>query len=348
MATELPTLPRSAGTNPRRRVRQSWPSGKDFRILSLDGGGIRGIFTAGVLASLEDTETDGQPIGDFFDLIVGTSTGGIIAMGLGAGKRASEIRDLYLHRGQRIFPQYGETWFGKLRTIWRDNVVSAFTHRHDPERLRLVLHELLGTRLFGESRYRHVIPSFDGKFSEVALLKTRHHPDYLKDWQMRMVDVCMATAAAPAIFRAFEHDGFRMVDGGIWANNPAMLGVVEAMTTHEVLPEQIRVLSIGTGDEPYVVSPAMMKGGYLHWRKAIFAAMRLQSLAATNQASLLVGPANVVRIDPTHGGGPIALDDYRRAVRELLPVVAPAIASHRSRIASLFLHEPASKFSPVP
>ncbi len=328
MAIELPTLPRSAGTNPRRRARQSWPSGKDFRILSLDGGGIRGVFTAGLLAALEEREANGRPIGDFFDMIVGTSTGGIIAVGLGAGKRASEIRDLYLHRGQSIFPQYGETWLGKLRTVWRDNIVNAFTHRHDPEQLQLVLHELLGTKLFGESRYRHVVASFDGKFSEVALLKTRHHPDYQRDWQMRMVDVCMATSAAPTIFRAFQHDGYRMVDGGVWANNPAMLGLVEALTTYDVSPERIRILSIGTGDEPYVVTRSMMKGGFLHWRKAIFAAMRLQSLAATNQASLMIGPENLIRIDPAHGGTPIALDDYRRAVQELLPAVAPAVAAH--------------------
>ena len=81
------------------------------------------------------------------------------------------------------------------------------------------------------------------------------------------------------------------MDGGVWANNPIMLAVIEAMTCYDVTRDQIHVLSIGCGDNRYAVSrPEIDNGGIWHWRRVMLAAMRLQSLAATNQARLLLGP----------------------------------------------------------
>jgi patatin-like phospholipase/acyl hydrolase len=71
------------------------------RILTIDGGGIKGVFPAAFLATLENEL--GAPIGDYFDLIAGTSTGGIIAMGLGLGLTARELHGLYRDAGRRIF-----------------------------------------------------------------------------------------------------------------------------------------------------------------------------------------------------------------------------------------------------
>ena len=109
MSYHQPVLPRSAGSIPVRRIPQSWPPDRDFRILSIDGGGIRGIFPAAVLADLEAALGTGNSIVGHFDLVAGTSTGGILALGLGAGKSAREIRDLYMHRGPEIFPPCGTT-----------------------------------------------------------------------------------------------------------------------------------------------------------------------------------------------------------------------------------------------
>ena len=81
-----------------------WENDLPFRILSMDGGGIRGIFPAAVLAYLEQEHLQGKSIGDYFDLIAGTSTGGILALGLGAGLTASEILQMYLEEGHRVFP----------------------------------------------------------------------------------------------------------------------------------------------------------------------------------------------------------------------------------------------------
>jgi patatin-like phospholipase/acyl hydrolase len=348
MSYHPPDLPRSAGSIPARRVPQSWPPDRDFRILSIDGGGIRGIFPAAVLADLEACLGTGNSIVGHFDLVAGTSTGGILALGLGAGKSAREICDLYMHRGPEIFPPVWDNIIGRTWKAFRNNVLNAAFPRYSRQALERVLQEFLGDRIFGESSVRLVVPAFDGRFSEVFLFKTRHHCDYEQDWRRPMVDIALATSAAPTIYRPLDSGGYRLIDGGVWANNPTMLAVVEAMIAYDVSRERIKVLSIGCGDEPYHVTSRMTWGGLWHWRKIIGAAMRAQSLAATSQARLLLGPSNVVRVEPTLAGPPIELDDYRRAIDELLPAVSASVAAHRERVKEIFLKTKAECFVPVP
>jgi hypothetical protein len=180
------------------------------------------------------------------------------------------------------------------------------------------------------------------------VFKTRHHPDYAQDWRKPMVDIALATSAAPTIYRPLDNGGYRLIDGGVWANNPTMLAVVEAMTAYDVSRERIKVLSIGCGDEPYIVTRRMTWGGFWQWRKIMGAAMRAQSLAATNQARLLPGPANVLRIEPTSVGAPIELDDYTRAMNELLPASSASVAAHRTQVQEMFLRDVTKQFTPVP
>ena len=106
------------------------------------------------------------------------------------------------------------------------------------------------------------------------MYKTPHHPDYQMDGARRMVDVALATSAAPTYFRPTEDGGFRLLDGGLWANNPIMVGVVEAITALGASRERIRVLSLGCGSEPYRVGRWKMSvGGLLGWHSVIFGAM---------------------------------------------------------------------------
>ena len=197
MSHELPVLPRSVGSISGRRVPQDWPRDRDFRILSIDGGGIRGIFPAAVLADFEAALGPGASIADHFDLAAGTSTGGIIALGLGAGKTAAEIRDLYLHRGPHIFPPVWDNAFGRAWKLLRNNVLSIGFNRYDRFALERELRDFLGEKLFGESKLRHVIPAIYGRFSKVFLLKTRHHDDYKHDWRMKMTEVAMGRQRRP-------------------------------------------------------------------------------------------------------------------------------------------------------
>ena len=115
---------------------------------------------------------------------------------------------------------------------------------------------------------------------------------------------------------------------------------------YDVPRERIKVLSVGCGDDPYYVTRRTVGGGLWQWRKVIGGAMRAQSLAATNQARLLLGPSNVVRIEPSLTGGPIELDDYRRTVNELLPAVGNAVSAHRDRVRAMFLAIPLRRLSP--
>jgi patatin-like phospholipase/acyl hydrolase len=124
-----------------------------FRILSLDGGGIKGAFSASVLAQLE--QDTGHRVAKHFDLITGTSTGGIIAIGLGLGISAREIRDFYAERGPTIFP--GTSLVQRARAILR--WLRAPKHSHTV--LRAALEEVFGSRRFGESKCRLVIPTYD-------------------------------------------------------------------------------------------------------------------------------------------------------------------------------------------
>jgi patatin-like phospholipase/acyl hydrolase len=334
-----PGEPRSAGAILQRRVPQAWPKDRRFRILSIDGGGIRGVFPAAVLAGLERCYAGGSSIASYFDLAAGTSTGGIVALGLGAGYSAWDLFELYTLRGGEIFPPHGRvgTWLRDKRQYAR--------YAYDRHALQRLLTEKMGNRLFGESLLRLCIPAFEGRHSEVFVFKTPHHPDYRTDRFERMVTVGLATSAAPTYFRPLEHRGYTLVDGGVWANNPVMLAVIEALTCFDIGRDQIDVLSIGCGNDRYVVSEAeITKGGLWHWRTILGAAMRLQSLAAVNQARLLLGPQQVVRIEPPIFRPSIRMDDWPRSVEELVPAADQALLGIGDGVASMFLRNEATPF----
>jgi uncharacterized protein len=178
------------------------------------------------------------------------------------------------------------------------------------------------------------------------MFKTPHHENYKTDRFEEMATVALATAAAPTFFKPLEHGGYVLVDGGVWANNPIMLGLVEALSAFDVSTDQIEILSIGCGDEPYVIfGDQINQGGQWHWRTIMFAAMRLQSLAATNQARLLLGPPKVVRINPPPFEPPIELDDWERASR-LLPPAADAVIDQTGDRLTKFFSERAAKYIP--
>ena len=336
--SEITPEPRSAGALTQRRVQQPWPAEKEFRILSIDGGGIKGIFPAALLAELEERYLDGGSVAEHFDLITGTSTGGIIALALSIGIPAREIANLYVERGNEIFPPNVDTWRGRLARRW--NSVRKFAyHRYDRKALGALLDDTFGERLLGEAKARLCIPSIDGRFGDVYIFKTPHHPDYRKDQHEKMIMVACATAAAPTFFPPLDSGGFRFVDGGLWANNPVMVGLVDALACFDVERHRVRILSLGCGDESYTVSDQMVeRGGLLSWNNVIDGALAFQSQNALGQAKLLIGAERVLRVVPNQVAPPISLDDWKRA-QELLPGEA-VIAVERigGMVADTFLH----------
>jgi hypothetical protein len=343
--TELPA-PRSAGTRRSRRPRLPWLADREFRILSIDGGGIRGIFPAAVLAGLEERFLGGTSVAGCFDLIAGTSTGGILALGLGAGRSAAELRDLYVKRGCEIFPPLGPGIVGRLRRHLRAKR-RYVRYIYEQDALAGALREVLGERLFGSSARRPCVPSFEGTHGEVYIFKTPHHPDFQKDWREPMLKVALATSAAPSYYRPMRADGYTFVDGGVWANNPVMIALVEALASFNVTREQIRILSLGCGEGLYSVGGTKVTwGGMFQWRDIISAAMRLQSQNALGQAGLLIGPENLLRVDLPSDFPEIELDDCKAAIDVLPEAVARAVDADGVRIASTVLHSPAEPYLP--
>lgn len=283
-----------------------------FRILSLDGGGIRGAFSAAVLARLE--EQTGRSVVDHFDLITGTSTGGIIALGLALGLPAAQIREFYRTHGADIFPNTGfvQRWSALLRQL--------FAPKRSRARLEAALRAVFGNRKVSEARCRLVLPTYDAVAGRIYLLKTAHLMPPPPEQEAEAVHWALATSAAPTYFPASSfplHPGVSYVDGGVWANNPVMVGLVEAVHFLGQRPEQLDILSIGTVSEPFSISQGRRQGGILSWNAALINLfMRGQAEAALVQAQLLTGK-RVHRIDVQVSPGRFSLDDSR-AVEDLV------------------------------
>lgn len=189
-----------------------------FQILSLDGGGIQGIFSAAVLAAIE--EDLNVRVIDHFDLIAGTSTGGIIAIGLGLGLSPRQIVDFYLKEGASIF----------ANPFGRASVRRFFRSKFDNGPLIEALQRHFGDKRFGQSTKRLVIPSYNLGEDDVYIFRTAHHPRLRRDFKVPAWKVAQATSAAPTFFPIAQNvDELRLIDGGVWANNPTMVAYIEAV-----------------------------------------------------------------------------------------------------------------------
>jgi hypothetical protein len=261
------------------------------RILSIDGGGIRGVFPASFLKTVEDSI--GSRIAQYFDLIVGTSTGGIIALGLGLGLSAAEILRFYEEHGPRIFA--GNRFLASLRHVGLAKYSAA--------PLEGALRQVFGDRRLGESRNRLVIPSCNLVTGEVHVWKTAHHPRLEHDYRRPVVEVALSTAAAPTYFPSYRSAaGLPLIDGGVWANNPTGVAVVEAIGILRWAPDSLRVLSLGCTASPLDMRRGMKHGlGFAYWGPKIAEVFMIaQSSAAMGTAAHLVSDRqNIVRISPS-------------------------------------------------
>jgi patatin-like phospholipase/acyl hydrolase len=283
-----------------------------FQVLSLDGGGVLGIFTAAFLAQLE--QDLGRPVVDSFDLIVGTSTGGIIAAGLGAGLSAAEILAAYVEGAATVFP--GPRVVRQL--------IHPVRHKYSDAGREALLRQLLGDRTLGESLKPLVLPSFNLGSHNVYLFKTPHHERLRRDWRIPLWQAAMATSAAPTYFPAYDlpTDHSRLIDGGVWANNPCMVGVAEATSLFAMPLSAVRLLSIGTTSPHQRRRRNLDKGGLLQWVRSpniLETLMAGQSAGAFTQAIHLLGAERAHRVDVPTPAGKFRLD---RATPESLIAAA--------------------------
>jgi len=299
------------------------------RILSIDGGGIKGVFPGSFLATLE--QSLGQPIATYFDLIVGTSTGGIIALGLGLGLSARDVLSFYEEHGPSIFR--GSRAARALRQIG--------ISKYNSNPLREALGTVFGDRKLGESTRRLVVPSCNLDTGEVHIWKTSHHPRLERDYTASVVEVALSTAAAPTYFPTHRSSaGIPLVDGGMWANNPVGIALVEATGILEWPRDSLRVLSLGCTTTP--LSTGVLRNralGWLFWRmKVTEVLMAAQSSGALGMATHLIGDRNnLVRISPTVSET-FTLDNVREIrslkglgdseARKALPFLRPMFFAH--------------------
>jgi len=237
---------------------------KVFKILSIDGGGIRGLIPAKVLEDVERelqrTEPD-KKLYEHFDLICGTSTGAILALAIALGIPAGELVTFYKENAQMIFPK----WYLKiLPQKSRAFVTSIYSNKKLRKKLEEVYSKANGGKppLMDDLKTKVCVPAFNGNTGEINVLKTRHHKDYHRDYKLPAHEVALSSSSAPVYFPPHtfsfsnEHGSgtnVNMIDGGIFANNPSMIGILEAVDKLGCDFSDVRLLSIGTGKGKHII-----------------------------------------------------------------------------------------------
>jgi uncharacterized protein len=235
------------------------------KILSIDGGGIRGIVPAMILSALQ--QRIGKDLAQVFDLIAGTSTGGIIALGIGTaannGKPYSpdELLNMYVENGPAIFKK-------NLLTPAHEVLLPKYS----PDALQTTLVEFFEKTLFSTALTPLLISSYDLQGEQPFFFKSHFiaaWPNY--DWEI--VSIARSTSAAPTYFPPYHltkgKEDYALVDGGVFVNNPAMAAYAEARNLY---PDATKftVLSVGTGDRQDAISYAAAKEwGLVGWAKQI-------------------------------------------------------------------------------
>ena len=246
----------------------------NFRILSFDGGGIRGVLTAVLLNRLlGEYPTLLQDRPDTITMFAGTSTGGILALGIAAGLTPAQIRDLYVTNGKLIFD-----------SSWTRDVVEIgglSGAKYDNVNLKQILQETFGALKLKDLKPRVLIASFSLDNQAPDPSSRTWNPKFFhnfsgadSDGESLLVDVAMSTSAAPTYFPSYGV----YVDGGVIANNPSMAAVVQALDGRNQAGERatldgIKLLSVGTGASLQYIDGQDHDWGDAQWIKPILNVM---------------------------------------------------------------------------
>lgn len=249
---------------------------KRFRILSIDGGGIRGIIPAKVLMELERNLQETDPykkLYEHFDLICGTSTGAILAIAIALGIPARDLVGFYKNHAKAIFPR----WY--LKVIPR-KARALIKPIYKNKILRILLKETYAKAnngkppLLDDLKTKVCIPAFNGITGEINVLKTRHHKDYVRDYKLPAHEVALSSSSAPVYFppHSFKFSNeygsggnINMIDGGLFANNPALIGILEATEKLGYKFSDIDLLSLGTGKGKHIIKTNWKPKNILYW-----------------------------------------------------------------------------------
>lgn len=234
-----------------------------FQILSLSGGGFLGLYAIALLAHLE--RQTGTRIATHFDLMAGTSIGGIVALALAAEIPAEKIQSCFEQHGQEIFGTASAPE-SKLSMMW-DFCRRFRRSKYTAEPLRSAIEAIVGSDIMlGNLLHPVIIPTVNLTKGSTQLFKTPHHEDFKLDWTLKVADVAMATAAAPTYFPLAAVGNSLYVDGGLFANSPDLLAVHEATHFFGCPVSDIRVLSVGTTTARFSFAhPNTRRFGVFQW-----------------------------------------------------------------------------------
>lgn len=268
-----------------------------FQILSLSGGGYLGLYTICVLADIEDRI--GAPLATRFDLIAGTSVGGIIAIGVANEVPAARIKEAFERNGTRIFSARNtpKTPLGKAHDVLR----CVLKPKYDPSALRNTIIDIIGadTRL-GDLKHPCIIPTVCLTKGGPQIFKTSHHPDFSRDHRLKAVDVALATSAAPTYFPIAEIGDGLYADGGLYANSPDLIALHEAEHFFSADIADIRMLSVGTTTSRFSFAhDAGTRFGLLKWtmgQRLVQAMLSSQQQIVSHVAQHRLG-SRYVRLD---------------------------------------------------
>jgi patatin-like phospholipase/acyl hydrolase len=329
---------------------------KRFQILSLSGGGYLGLYTICVLADME--HRIGAPLATRFDLIAGTSVGGIIAIGIANEVPAAHIKEAFEGNGTKIFSARHppKTAAGKFFDVLR----CAIKPKYDPRALRDTIIGIIGadTRI-GDLKHPCVIPTVCLTKGGPQIFKTSHHPDFSHDLRLKAVDVALATAAAPSYFPIAEIEDGLYADGGLYANSPDLIALHEAEHFFRADIASIRMLSVGTTTSKFSFAhDTGTRFGLLQWtmgQRLVQAILSSQQQIVDNVARHRLG-SRYVRLDAEQSREQeraLSIDtahpDAQKTIRAMAAVTAqtalanPDLAPFLSHISAPpeFFHRPA-------
>ena len=259
-----------------------------FHILALDGGGTRGIYTAQLLAKIE--QAFGLRIRTCFDLIVGTSTGAIIAGAAVSDIPMQEIVELFETETPYIFRR---RWYR----------IPLFLSKYPDQKLAQIIAKHLPATSLREIETPLMITSSEIAKSEVHIFRSnyssRDSENASTDKDVNLRDAILASCAAPTFFAPKSVDNFLLADGGLWANNPSTVALTEALSAFGKEAREIRMLSVGTGHSVNMYHTRRGWGFITGWGGAKLTSyvMTLQSQASARTAKLLL-KENYLRINP--------------------------------------------------
>lgn len=231
-----------------------------YRVLSMDGGGIRGILTARLLERIEEVEPGFL---NQVELVAGTSTGGLLALGIAAGMTPKQLREMYEQFANRVF---ADSLFDNIKDL--GNLIGA---QYSYQPLKEVMTEFFGASILSQLKKKVLIATFqlDNECKDpngVRMWKMKFFENYPhpgSDEDQSVVDVGVRTAVAPSYFPIYQ--GF--IDGGVAAANPAMCALAQALdkSTGKQSLQDMALLSIGTGYNPHYLPVKEADWGLAQW-----------------------------------------------------------------------------------